>query len=797
LATKRFRLEIFLIALAAILVEISLTRIFSFKLYYYFTYLILGIALLGLGSGGVLVAVSSRLREAAPEPLVAGCSLLAGAAIPVCYGVLAFVQVNTIDFAEGWSEYPKLTLICFATFLPFLMIGIALAKIFASRPQDIGRLYFSDLVGAGLGCAICVPLFSTIGPPSAALLAGPVLAAAAASSSLGRGRAVLWSSALLSFALLLLVLFPGFVPDPILDRNKTLSPQKLGDNPILFSSWSSVFRVDVMEHTETNHALVHDGFMGAILKRFDGDLSAVQDFEVDIRSLPYSVLKPDSKVLIIGAAGGHEIVASLYFGAGRITAVELNPVSVSVLTNHFADYSGRIAMNSRVDLINDEGRSFLQRDTNEYDLIWFVAPDSYSALNAASSGAFVLSESYLYTVEMIEESLRHLSDDGVICAQFGEFNFEEKPNRTTRYLATAREALGRLGTDSFGDHVIMSTAPVIFTAATILLKKSPFEPDEVARFLERNAKIEESEVWHAGGVSLPDSRRHPVNDVISLSASALARWHREYPYNVRPVTDDAPFFWHFVRFRDALMRPWGQNPVFWDPEDATGERMLLTLLAFAAAFAGVFLLLPLVLVRHTWREIPHKANAAVYFAGLGLGFMFFEVVLIQKLTLFLGYPTYSLTVTLFSLLIFSGIGSLLSTRYRSRRNRALWRLLAALAVLTLGYQFGVGWLVDAFGGVPLVGRALLTVLLLAPLGLCLGAFMPIGLGTLASLTEHDQEYVAWGWAVNGFFSVVSSVLATILSMAFGFPVVLLLALAVYAAGVTALTRIPEPGPAAS
>nr|NIV76474.1 hypothetical protein [Gammaproteobacteria bacterium] len=269
------------------------------------------------------------------------------------------------------------------------------------------------------------------------------------------------------------------------------------------------------------------------------------------------------------------------------------------------------------------------------------------------------------------------------------------------------------------------------------------------------------------------------------------RWHAAYPYDVTPVTDDSPFFWHFARYRDALTRPWGEKSLIWDPEDATGERMLMTLLCFAVLFAAVFLLLPLLFVRETWGRIPHKTPAAVYFAALGLGFMFFEVCLIQKLTLFLGYPTYSLTVTLFSLLVFSGIGSLASRRYAGHRNRALFALLTGIVVLTVLYQFGVVHLVDVFVSAPLAARVALAVLVLAPLGLCLGAFMPIGLSTVARLTEHEREYVAWAWAVNGFFSVVSSVLATILSMSFGFKVVLLLAALIYAIGVLALTRIPE------
>jgi len=256
------------------------------------------------------------------------------------------------------------------------------------------------------------------------------------------------------------------------------------------------------------------------------------------------------------------------------------------------------------------------------------------------------------------------------------------------------------------------------------------------------------------------------------------------------VTDDSPFFWHFVRFRDVARGLFATG--VGNPEEGLGERLLLLLLGVATVFAAVFLLAPLLAVRGVWSAIPHKGAAAVYFAALGSGFMFLEVSLIQRLTLFLGYPTYSLTVTLFALLLTTGFGSLASERYAVRRNRALIRLAAALAVLVLFYERGLTPLLAAGVGWPLAWRVAAAVLLLAPLGLCLGAFMPIGLRTVAAVTAHGEEFVAWSWAVNGFFSVVSSVAATILSMTIGFDLVMLSALAVYLVGIAALARIPAP-----
>jgi hypothetical protein len=283
-----------------------------------------------------------------------------------------------------------------------------------------------------------------------------------------------------------------------------------------------------------------------------------------------------------------------------------------------------------------------------------------------------------------------------------------------------------------------------------------------------------------------------VSPSITLPGDALDEWHDSFPYAVDPITDDGPFFWHFARFGDVLSN-FGDPIDTLDPEDATGERVLVLLLTVAAVLAGVFLLLPFLAVRQVWRQLPRKGTSAVYFAALGLGFMFFEITLIQRLTLFLGYPTYSLTVTLASILIFTGVGALLSGRVKDRARAVLPVLLGAIAVLTAFYLFALPPVADALLDWPLMARVLVAFVVLAPLGICLGMFMPLGIGAVASLTSHQSEYVAWGWAVNGFASVIGSVLTTILAMAFGFSTVLVIALVVYALALLLLRGLVKPG----
>ena len=789
---KTFYFEIFTVSLAAILLEISYTRIFSFKVYYYFTYLIIGVALLGLGSGGVAVAISRRLREADPARLIFNLCIASGASVLAGYLIIAPTQLNVSTLAYRPGEILKLIGICLLLMIPFLITGIIISTILSSQPKAAGRLYALDLIGAASGCIVCIPLLVLLDPPRTVMLAGVIF-------TIGGLRVALQSPLLLGVggltgvALLLPLVAGGLLPDPIVGQLKSLGMFRK-ENLVRFSKWHPVFRVDVSESpSEPGHYLLHhDGLLGSALYSFDGDFAKIDHLRTDSRALPFEVLPPEPRVLIIGSAGGLDVLASLLFGAGHVTGVELNPVTLSLLTDTYADITGRLHENPRVTLINGEGRWFLKQGEQRYDLIWFVSPDSYAAMNASTAGAFVLSESYLYTVEMLKESLKHLTEQGIICAQFGELYFENKPKRTTRYLATARQAYAEEGIQPFEQHVAVATSGGLgdLLQSTILLSKSPLTSGQIKRFYQKTIRLQMGSVRYVPGQRGDTS---PVNQVIILSKSQLEEWFGTYAYLVGPVRDNSPFFWHFARFSDALTSPVAVYGRIRDYEDAIGERVSSILFILVVVFATVFLLLPFVAIRKTWMEIPYKLSTGVYFASLGLGFMFLEVALIQMFTLFLGYPTYSLTVTLFAILVFAGIGSALSGRYAARRNRALGILMAAIVALVIFYQLELSMIMNRFIGYSLGFRVLLTITLIAPLGICLGAFMPIGLMTIAGITRHPREYVAWAWAVNGFFSVMASILSTILAMVFGFKLVLSLALAIYAVGALALTRLPQNG----
>jgi SAM-dependent methyltransferase len=797
LRRSHFYVEIFLVSFAALLLEISYTRVFSFKASSHYTYLIIGLALLGIGGGGVFVALASRLREISTERLLHVLSLVAAGAIALGYLGVVGVEIDTQQAPSSPGQLLRLAWICLLLFAAFLGIGLVIAVIFTRRSEVIHRVYAADLAGAAAGCAAAVPLMMTVTPPGCVFAA----ASAVALAGLRPGRAVApgrsVASLVLAAGLAIVVALPAALPDPAVAPIKTLSERqrdRWGFEPV-FSRWHPVFRVDVLESAlmPDQKALAHDGDWGSALHRFDGDLEAVRSrYEGSSRRLPFAVAPAKPRVLIIGSAGGNEILASLVFDAESVTAVELNPVTVSLVREHFADFTGRLPEQPEVTLVNAEGRSFLSRDEQKYDLIYFVAPDSYAAMNAAQASGFVMVESYLYTREMVREALAHLRPGGILCMQFGEVAYDLKPNRTARFLATARSVFRDLGLDPFGRHVLHATNrdfPIVLS--TVLLSAEPFSEPQIDAFLGAVEEIPTGAARHAWRRGLGDG---VANAVIGFPEPKLQALFRSYPYLITPVSDDAPFFWHFARFRDVLS---GDNPALANPvgpEDGRGEATLLAMLFVATGLSAVFLLTPFVGVRRRWAQLPAKGWSMVYFAALGLGFMFFEIALIQKFTLFLGYPTYTLTVTLFSLLVFSGLGSLATGRYREARDRALPVLVAAVAGLAVFYGYGMDPAAAALAGLPLGARAAVAALALAPLGLVLGAFMPLGLTTVARLSEYDTEYVAWGWAVNGVFSVMGSIGATVLSMTFGFRAVLWLALALYLLAAMMLRRVPLLSP---
>ena len=791
-------------SVAALLIEISYTRIISFKIYYYYVFLIIGLALLGTGTGGVLVALSKRLKAAALDAVLFWSFLLGSASTIVAYVVVAPVRIDSLSVwrygtAASYRSFGELLLLCVCIFASFVGPGVMVATLFGRRAEAVGGLYFADLVGAGVGCAVVIYLVSVLGAPAAVMVAASAMAAGAAWVALRRGPGLLVLGCAVLAGAVVLTARPGLLPAQQVDPSKSVGPT----TPIAYHSWGPVFRVDVSPTIDLGpkeadgfrpavRLLYHDGILGAGIYAWDGKPADIAgyDFGHQPLSMPFTVLgSAPKREAVIGAAGGHEVLASVGYGAEHITAVELNPVTVNLVRHVYARFDGHLAQYKAVHYVNGDGWSFMARSHQHFGLVWYPAPDSYAAGNAGLASANVLSESYLYTTNALESMLQHLTPNGVFVAQFGEVN-DVYDLRTARFVATARQALADLGVTHPRDHIMVAMTQTHFFGviplSTIFVKRTPFTPAEVANFAKSVADVPQTSILYSPARRVKDN---PVQQVVTTPNSGLTAYYAHHPYNVAPTTDNDPYFYHFARFSRVIgdfLHPLSST----DRENSVAERVLLLLLGLSALLAAVFLLLPFVAIRRTWRALPRKGRSAGYFACLGFGFMFFEITLMQELNLFLGYPTYAITITLMSLLVFTGLGALASRRVVGRR-WAVPVLLVVIAALGVFYLAGLTPMTNALLSTPLALRILITFFVLAPLGLCLGMFMPLGVGQVARLGGHPREYVAWGWAVNGFASVVGSTLATILSMIFGFAVVMGLGLAAYGLAVTAwlaLTR---------
>ena len=804
-------LIIFLVSLAGLLLEVSLTRVVSFKLWYYYVYLVLGLALLGIGSGGVLVAIWRRLKEVPTDRIIAVCGLVASAMIAISYLVVARIPIDTVAIwsygtSKSFANLLVLLVISFFLFASFVPLGVILS-VLLGRGERVGRLYFADLVGAALGCLAAIPLISHFGPPvvvwmAAAIFAGAGLMAdradrAARPTATGSlpGANLLAKlhdrTGTLCAVALAVTLIPTLIPHALPDVNPEKAKVR-GVTRSEFHKWGSVFRVDVVNfgRPDIKH-LAHDATFGSGIRYYDGKPQDLTSYDTDPRSLPFAALgRPSEHTLIIGSAGGNEILASLHFKTKKVDAVELNPVTVSILRKYYNQWTGDLPNRAGINIHNADGRSYVARSNDRYDLVWFVAPDSYAANNAVSSGAFVLSESYLYTSDMIKQTLEHLTSDGLMVVQFGEVAYEKYPYRSSRYITTARAALEKMGIKDPSKHIMLATylTPNFGDQVTILVKSTPFEEGEIQRVAAKIPSLPRVSLAYAPGRT-PDPGVAPAIASATSDSAAKAAADR-LPIDVSEVTDDGPFFWHFHGFGQVGKRLFNSVGVV-DPDAALGERVLLLLFMISVLYAAVFLLLPFRIVRRRWSAMPAKGTAGIFFAAIGLGFILLEIALIQKLTLLLGYPTLSLTVTLASILFSTGVGALVSPRVAAFHRNSMYGVLGVLVILVLIYQFGLTGITDSLLTQSIGVRAFATFALLLPLGLCLGMFMPLGLEQVKRLAQPADDYAAWSWAVNGFFSVIGSVSTTILSMTFGFRTVMFLSLLIYAGAVLAYVRLRQ------
>lgn len=797
-----------LCSVGVLMQEVLLTRIFSFTIWYHLAYLTISTALLGFGAAGSILAVSPRVVERHPRALAAwssagaGVALLAGLAIvgprPISPDALI---LDPVGFGLGLLGYYA------AVALPFLLAGLAVATPLAAWPRVASRLYAADLLGAGLGCAAAVVALSWLDGQAAVAVCAALFFAAAACYAEPRGLAGAFGAMALAVVLWAPQAERWIELRPA--ETKTLGGALRDGGRILETRWSPVNRVDLFARANLRDgfwttygrargvqaplprslSLVYDAHNGSDVYEVE-DRASLGFLEGHLLALPYAILR-DPRVLVIGVGGGVDVLNALYHGARRVTGVELQPATVELHERRLADWTGGWLQRPEVELVAAEGRHYVRSHPARYDLVQITAVDTFAA---QTTGAYVLAESYLYSVEAFGDFLSRLEPDGVLSIAIGDLLYADPAIPTpysTRLALVAREALRRRGVDDPRAHIALAgqgipnfrAAPDDIVAGawiqTLLVKRSPFTGAESARLRDTLDRAGFSLRLAPDG---DDDDPH-LGEVVFADAERLPRVLDAQIYDVAPITDDRPFFFHVLPWRDLVL----DGRIDWThPGSGTGQLVLLMMLGQALLLGGALIALPL--VRGARGALPPRATLGflAYFTALGLGFLLVEISFVQKYVLLLGYPTYSLSVTIFSLLVFAAAGAALSRRLWRRPERLLGGLLAVTLALLALEIVALPWLRERLLAAPLAGRVATTVALQCPLGLALGVYFPTG---LELLRRREPRLVPWAWAVNGVASVVASVLAVILGMAIGFSGVAVVAGGIYTLGTLALLAV--------
>lgn len=797
---KEILFGIFSISMAVMILEIALTRVFSVTLWYHFAFMIVSIALLGFGVSGVFLSLFPFLsRRNMHQNLVILANLFALSSLG------AFILCNRIplNILKLHPVFPPqflyLTIYFLSYALPFFLAGLCIGICLVRMPGEVNRIYSSSLLGSGLGCIVIIYILSK-GAVSAIFLAS--LFGLLAALSFGMKR--ISKKARIAMAIAFVALFVLFIncEDFLSVRmapNKALEGR---EQYMIFKKWNAISRVDVFQEPGWHHvmamnkeacqspmppqlAVTIDGLSLTPITKFDGDLSTLKFIEASTISLPYE-LKKNPKVLAIGFGGGLDILGALYYQASSIVGVELNPIIVDLVKGRYRDFSGRLDGYNNVRLYTGEGRSFIKRLDEEFDIIQLHGTDT---LAATSSGALSLSENYLYTVEAVRDYYSHLRKDGILAMSRW---VSVLPRETLRLVSIVIEALKREGIEKPENHIIIVTTPRP-ALATLLVKKSEFTDDEIREIhsLCRNKFLviytPQMDAYPSGWRLSEEAEQAKAIFRFFIEKEDKTDFYRRYAYNILPVTDNNPFFFHYFKWTTPLPllvelkeRPIEILPshyyLRWKPEYGGGMTVLIAVLIIALFLSSLLILLPLYSFKRRTLDAPGKGRFLTYFFCLGIGFMFIEIALMQKFILFLGYPTYSISVVLASLLVFSGIGSYITAKLKRKMLKGLTLAIFLLAGIVCSYQLLFPHIFRTLLQGSLAIRILSSLLMLSPLGFLMGMPFPIG---IMLVNRYSSTLIPWVWGVNGFASVLGSIFAAILAISFGFSMVFLLASIAY------------------
>ena len=770
----RFYLALALATAATLMLQIVETRIISVTSWYHLAFFVISLAMFGLTAGAVWVYLRAARFAAAPlaDSLSSAALAFAATTVLALFAQLTLVSgtpLSAMSFV-AWAEFAVVLAV------PFFFSGIVVSLALTRSPYPIGRVYAADLAGAAVGCLGVLALLNAVSGPAAVLLTALLAAGSGLLFAQGpsRGR-LLVAAAVAAVALGNLLLPQG--ARPLVVKGAIENPDKFA-----YEGWNSFSRITVDHPGQSAPALwgpsVHlppstisqawmtiDGSTGTAVYAFDGDLGKLPFLRYDVSNLAYAV--PGlRKGAVIGVGGGRDVLSAKLFGLEEVTGVEINPIFIRMLGENFSSFTS-IAKLPGVHFEVDDARSWFARTVEKFDVIQMSLIDTWAATGA---GAFTLSENGLYTVEAWRTFLRKLTPAGIFTVS--RWHAPGEVNETGRMIALAVASLQQDGAASPRNHIFLATAGQI---ATLVLSRSPLSEAAVASLEETAARLDFKVLLSPASASAS-----PLLGAIVASASAadLQRATEGYYLDLSPSTDARPFFFNQLRLTSlldakVLADPWQQG-VFGGNLIAT--LTLAMLVAISLLLVAATIVVPLApALRASGARLAWAGS--LYFALIGTGFMFAEIGLLQRISVFLGHPVYALSIVLFSLILSTGLGSLLSDRLPLRR---AWQLLA-WALLTAAYIAALpAWLPDALAALDSAGllvRASLCVAVLAPAGVLMGFGFPTGMRLVAAI---DPRPTPWFWGINGAAGVLAASVAVMCSIAFSIDATLRAGAACYA-----------------
>lgn len=755
--TGRHYFAIFVLASVTLSYQILITRFFSVMLYYHFAFAAISLAMLGLTRGAM--EVYNNPTRYAPERV--GTEFARHASLFAVTGVGAMICFLCAPLLVP-SEYLWLGLLAstIAFVIPLTASGVCITLLLTRMPYSGGWLYAADLAGAALGCLGIIFVLLVIDPVSATLGIGAMAAGAGWMVVRGSGDArTLRLSGAVALSLGAVALLHAGLDISGKSHLGVFWAKGAQQTGTLFERWNTYSRVRVTAWGESvpfgwgfsrtpttridQNYLDIDADAATVITRFDGDLGKLGYLKDDVINGAYLVQKP-ADVAVVGVGGGRDVLSALLFGAKKISGIEINPAIFEVLTDKFADFSGHLDKQPGVSLINAEARSYINHSSDRYDLVQISLIDTWAA---TAAGGLTLTENRLYTVEAWGDFYRALKPRGMLSVSRW-YDADTHRGEFYRLVAIAADALQRSGVPAAGlkDHLIALNVGNIVNVIT--------RPDAFTS-VEWQAARERLQAQGFKILMGPDIAFDAVTTKL-ISGTANAAYFASLPENVKPSTDDNPFFFYTARFGDFVAAPMSART-----HNNTAITMTFALIVVALVACLFYVVGPFMrLARET--PLATLTPPVTFFCAIGVGFMLIEISQMQRLMVFLGHPVYGLSVVLFTILLFGGLGSTTVGARSPRRNAVIARIVALLAALTIAGLLTPAlttWARSETTGM----RIVLSVLLLAPPAFCMGMMFPLGL----SIWRRHSELHPYFWSANGIMSMLASVLGMALSIEFG------------------------------